>query len=150
MTTDIAYDECSTCALQLSCDVKEGSGGNCPNYGPMYEGERDPNWVDPHAGGAKLDACKPMIRKGFLEQFPRACMEIAKVSEFGANKYTWNGWQSVPNAIERYGDAGQRHAVKALIEGPIDSESGYLHAAHEAWNALARLELILREESNNG
>jgi len=34
------------------------------------------------------------------------------------------------------------------IDGPFDVETGLLHAAQEAWNALARLELILREEEN--
>jgi hypothetical protein len=30
--------------------------------------------------------------------------------------------------------------------GPLDEDSGFLHAAHAAWNALARLELILRAQ----
>ena len=29
-----------------------------------------------------------------------------------------------------------------------DDDSGLLHAAHMAWNSLARLELLLREKKN--
>lgn len=108
--------------------------------------EKDPNGINAHESGAKLDAGKPQVRKGLLEQFPRACMAVAEVSTFGADKYTWGGWREVENGIERYGDAEQRHVCKAVIEGDVDAESGLLHAAHEAWNALARLELILREK----
>ncbi len=73
-------------------------------------------------------------------------MAVAEVSEFGARKYTWNGWESVPDGAARYGDAEVRHICKAVVEGERDSDSGLLHAAHEAWNSLARLELILKEK----
>ena len=107
--------------------------------------EYDPNGNDPKKLGAKLDAGKSPIRRGLLEYFPRACLAIADVSAAGASKYTWKGWESVLDGINRYGDAEIRHIVKAAIEGPVDEDYGLLHAAHEAWNALARLELILRE-----
>jgi len=95
--------------------------------------------------GIKHDIGKAMVRKGLLEQFPRACMEVAKVSKFGADVYTWDGWHKVENNLQRYGDAEVRHICMAAIEGPIDSESGLLHAAHEAWNALCRLEIMLEQ-----
>lgn len=100
---------------------------------------------NPHAPGVKLDAGKSPVRRGLLEQFPRACMAVAHLSATGADKYTWEGWEQVPNGAARYGDADVRHICNAAIEGPVDSETNHLHAAHEAWNALARLELILRE-----
>jgi hypothetical protein len=93
--------------------------------------------------GVKHDAGKAPVRKGVIEQFPRACMVLAEVSAFGADKYCWDGWKSVENGIQRYGDAAARHAIAAAMEGPVDSDSGLLHAAHEAWNVLARLELML-------
>lgn len=107
--------------------------------------EKDPNGKAPGEPGSKLDAGKSPVRRGLLEYFPRACSAVAEVSAFGASKYAWNGWETVPDGVQRYGDAQQRHAIKAMVEGPIDSDSGLLHAAHEAWNALARLELIMRE-----
>lgn len=110
--------------------------------------ESDPNGKQPHEPGAKLDFGKSPIRRGLLEYFPRACLEVAEISAFGAAKYAWKGWETVPDGITRYGDAGARHIAKSAIEGPYDSDSGKLHAAHEAWNALARLELILKEMEN--
>ncbi len=112
----------------------------------LIKRELDPDGKDPHEPGSKLDAGKAPVRRGLLEQFPRACMAVAEVSAFGAGKYTWGGWQTVPDGIARYGDAGARHICKAAIEGAKDADSGLLHAAHEAWNALARLELMLRED----
>ena len=46
----------------------------------------------------------------------------------------------------RYGDALVRHLIAEAIEGPVDADTQLLHAAQEAWNALARLELILRKK----
>lgn len=107
--------------------------------------ETDPLGRDPKAGGAKLDAGKSPVRRGLLEYFPRACLAVAEISQFGASKYSWNGWETVPDGVARYGDAEVRHICNAAIEGPMTHDSAKLHAAHEAWNSLARLELILRE-----
>ncbi len=108
----------------------------------IHDIEQDPNGINQHAPGAKLDAGKPMA--GVLGDFGLALMAVAEVGTFGANKYTRGGWQSVPNGIERYTDAAWRHLLKEPLE-PLDDDSGLSHAAHMAWNALARLELQLRE-----
>lgn len=102
--------------------------------------ERDPAGVPPNSPGAKLDAGKAPVLRGALQYFPRALTAVAEVSAFGAGKYTWGGWESVPDGIARYGDAMARHV---LADG-ADEQSGLSHAAHAAWNALARLELMLR------
>jgi len=39
-----------------------------------------------------------------------------------------------------------RHLLKEHIGEQRDKDTQLLHAAHAAWNALARLELMLREE----
>jgi hypothetical protein len=101
--------------------------------------------ASPHQPGVKLDMGKSPVRKGLLEYFPRACLAVAEVSAFGATKYVWDGWKGVPDAVNRYGDAEVRHICYAAIEGSKDRESKLLHAAHEAWNSLARLEKILEE-----
>lgn len=105
--------------------------------------EHDPHGKVPGTSGAKLDTGKSPVRRGLLEYFPRACMAVADVSAHGAGKYTWGGWRTVPDGIGRYGDAECRHICKAAIDGKQDKDSGLLHAAHEAWGALARLELLL-------
>lgn len=110
--------------------------------------ELDPLGRDPKAGGAKLDAGKPNVWRGLLDYFPRACLAVGDVSTRGAAKYSWKGWETVPDGEARYADALARHIVKEAIEGPYDIGPGglpdVLHASQVAWNALARLELVLR------
>ncbi len=110
--------------------------------------EQDPNGLNQHAGGAKMDAGKEPVRTGFLEYFPRAILAVARISAFGANKYCWGGWKDVKDGKKRYGDAEARHILYAAIEGEKDADSKLDHAAHEAWNALARLEFILKERED--
>lgn len=108
-------------------------------------GEADPTGRSAHSEGAKLDAGKAPVFRGLLDYFPRACMAVADISEFGASKYLWKGWETVPDGVNRYSDAEVRHIAKEPIEGPYDKDSGRLHKAHRAWNAMAVLELTLRE-----
>lgn len=94
--------------------------------------------------GLKYDEGKPRLGLVF-NGFSKALTEVGKVGTFGAEKYTPNGWVSVPNAQERYTDAMYRHLLAEQTEELWDKESKLFHAAHAAWNALARLELLLRE-----
>ena len=103
--------------------------------------EKDPNGIDQHVPGAKLDANK--LFAGILQQWPRALTAVLEVATFGAQKYTRGGWQYVDNGVERYTDAMFRHLLKEPIE-TVDTDSGLAHDAHVAWNALSRLELRLR------
>lgn len=108
--------------------------------------DKDPNGINQHSAGAKLDAGKPDA--SLLLMFGRALVEVSAVGTFGARKYSRGGWQHVSDGVNRYTAAMLRHLL-AENEGPIDGESGLRHAAQVAWNALARLELILREEKKN-
>jgi len=108
--------------------------------------ESDPNGINQHEAGAKLDEGK--IFANVLFDFSLALTEVAKVGTFGAKKYSRGGWQSVPNAIERYNDASVRHQLKEARTA-LDSDSGLLHKAQRIWNELAALELQLRAEENN-
>lgn len=108
--------------------------------------ESDPHGLDPHTPGAKMDAGKPPLRL-ILQAMPRALLAVAKVGGYGAQKYTESGWLHVDRGIERYTDAMLRHVVSEGI-GHIDPESGFPHAAHAAWGALARLELMLRAQEH--
>jgi hypothetical protein len=108
--------------------------------------ERDPNGIDAHSPGAKLDAGK--VRVGLMFRgFARALLKVAEVTTYGARKYTPGGWQHVENGIERYDDAKCRHLLKGYLQ-ERDPETDIEEAAHEAWNALARLELLLREKES--
>lgn len=98
--------------------------------------------------GKKFDAGKSPIVQGCMHYFPQALLAVGKVSEYGAKKYgvpySDKNWLDVENAIDRYADGLGRHLISEDIEGMHDGESFILHAAHAAWNALARLELLLR------
>lgn len=94
-----------------------------------------------HVPGAKDDNGKPEMSL-VLFGFADALIEVGKVATYGKKKYTENGWKSVPDGIKRYADAGIRHQLAEAKE-PLDVESGLLHAAHQAWNSLARLQLLL-------
>lgn len=98
--------------------------------------------------GVKLDTGKPPLVMGVINYFPRALLAVAEVSTYGAKKYDLSlsdkNWMRVPNGFQRYSDATGRHLTMDAI-GAYDEESGLLHAQMLAWNALARLELLLQD-----
>jgi hypothetical protein len=112
-----------------------------PNRVHHIPPEADPTGKTPTTPGAKLDAGK--VEAALLLDFGRALMAVGRVSTFGAHKYSRGGWQSVEDGQFRYTSALMRHLCKESYE-KFDAESQILHAAHAAWNALARLELMLR------
>lgn len=119
--------------------VHEEARKNC-----LVPFESDPSGLDQHFPGAKVDAGK--IRMSLvLDGFKRALTEVGRVGTFGANKYSDNGWMEVENGIARYRDAMYRHL---FATDHYDDQSGLSHMAHAAWNMLAMLELMEREESN--
>lgn len=96
--------------------------------------------------GVKHDQGKPKVAMVF-QYFPKALTEVAKCGTFGTAKYGngkfWDhNWNRVENGVERYSDAMIRHFLSEPTEGK-DPDTELLHAAHVAWNALARLELML-------
>lgn len=99
-----------------------------------------------HEPGAKLDHGKPRVDL-VVGGFPRAILAVAEVAAYGAAKYTEGGWRHVENGVSRYTAAKDRHRVLGAIE-ECDQESGMMHASHEAWNALAVLELMLTERAS--
>lgn len=109
--------------------------------------QTDPHGRNPHQAGAKLDFGKAPIWRGVINYFPNALNAVADVSLFGSRKYAWKGWQSVPEGFERYSDALGRHLCAESAGELKDPETDLYHAAHTAWNALARLELLLRNET---
>lgn len=98
-------------------------------------------------GAIKYDAGKPAVWQGLINYFPRALWKVSEISTFGAQKYAWNGWEDVQNGFNRYRDAQFRHALKEAMGETIDPDSQLEHLAHEAWGALASLELYLRENT---
>lgn len=108
--------------------------------------QEDPDGIDQHQAGAKLDSHKPKVDL-MLSGFSRALLAVAEVTTYGATKYSINGWQEVKDPIARYSQAKARHMMQGYTE-TYDQESSLHHAAHEAWNALAVLEFIIRGEED--
>lgn len=94
--------------------------------------------------GVKLDSGKPEIDLIVLDM-SRALTEVSKVATFGKNKYTEKGWIEVPDGEKRYTNALLRHLLAEGRGEIIDPEMRIPHAAAVAWNALARLDLMLRD-----
>ena len=106
--------------------------------------------VDESKVGQKFDGAKMPVVQGFLQYFPRAVEAVTGVSVYGTVKYN-NGkfpttWKQVPDGIIRYTNALGRHLLAEFMGQARCPESGLQHAAQAAWNAMARLELMLIEE----
>ena len=80
-----------------------------------------------------------------LGEFPLALSEIVTVGEYGAKKYSLHNWKYVEEGYLRYSDAMMRHILCEISGEVHDRESEILHAAHTAWNALARLQLLMED-----
>ena len=90
--------------------------------------------------GIKYDTGKALLGEMF-QDFSIPLEFVARVWEFGANKYGKSNWKYVENARNRYTNALLRHLANET-EHEYDKETNLLHAAHVAWNALARLYFI--------
>ena len=100
--------------------------------------------------GQKFDGSKRRVIQGFINYFPRAIEAVTEVSEYGTVKYNAGKfpttWKEVVGGIVRYTDALGRHLLEEAKGNTHCPESGLMHAKQTAWNAMARLELILIEE----
>jgi hypothetical protein len=98
--------------------------------------------------GVKDDQEKAPIYRGIIASFPRAVEEVARAGAYGANYYSWDNWRNVSDGINRYSDALLRHITEEAKGEIYDPRSRLLHAGSVAWNALARLELILEQTAD--
>lgn len=99
--------------------------------------------------GAKHDQGKAPLHS-VMRYFPRALEQVARVNEHGAGLHGWDTWHTIADGRARYRDALVRH-IMADAEGEReDADSGLLHVAHVAWNALAVLELELWGPAHQG
>lgn len=94
------------------------------------------------------DQKKPRLHNMMAKQFTLALIEVAKRSQIGHEKYyeidtDWQGFTRTP--IEDYEDAQIRHLLG--IGEPEETDLDHLTA--NAWNALAKLELYLRDRNES-
>ena len=76
--------------------------------------------------GVKYDKDKPQWS---LLPF-KALKEVVDVLTYGAKKYAPDNWKKVPNAKQRYIDAGFRHFTAYAAGEKLDPETGKSHIAH--------------------
>jgi len=110
-----------------------------------YDIEVNDRSVKSYFCGKKENKNKPQLSLLF-KQFPQALEAISKCSEYGHEKYKktdsdYLNYQRVEGGSKTYADAGLRHR----LEQGNDLESGLPHQYHIVWNALAELELWIRE-----
>lgn len=95
--------------------------------------------------GVKTNSLKPQMSLLF-KQFPKALESIVMCSQYGHEKYKetdkdYLNYTRVDGGSKTYADAGLRHR----LQQGNDLESGLPHQFHVAWNALAELELWIKE-----
>jgi len=146
-------DGCGDSVATYGPDPPEAKAEVCPEHKTLLKsdlGESDPNGKQVNEPGAKMDAGK--VDMTYLGYFPNALKAVAEVSQWAhdVKGYPRNGWATVPDGVNRYSAALIRHWLAEYGDRPGDRESGLLHAAHLAWNALARLELMLVKHKESG
>lgn len=77
--------------------------------------------------------------------FPNAFLALGEVMTWAAkNKgYLPNDWKDIPNPQMSLLGAASRHRNKRLKGEEFDDESSLPHLAHEAFNVMAQLELLI-------
>ncbi len=149
MSSHYTYGRARVDREEMAREIENDKEDRQGIYGAAAEQyETDPDGKSAKTLGAKFDADKAPVFRGVLQYFPRSLRAVANLSLKGSKKYAWKGWETVPDGENRYGDAAARHILDEVTEGPMDNNTGELHATAVAWNALARLELILRREAN--
>lgn len=104
--------------------------------------------------GIKNDSDKLPYYTVLFKQFPLALKEVIKCSQAGNKKYfdtdkDFQNFSRVPNSNTRYKNALLRHLSE---EGIVEDMKEYGEMTHEGavvWNALADLEIKLRQNENN-
>lgn len=74
--------------------------------------------------------------------------KLAEVYAHGAIKYEDNNWQKVASGKERYYAALNRHLDDGVVGNHYDTDSGFLHWYHAAWNCIALMWIEHHIEAN--
>lgn len=145
----ILCPECGCSYPKHRWDCKIGAGWVKPPINPVAIGPERYGLAP--ATAAKYGKLK--VWEGLLARFPRALKEVARVSEFGAKKHEVDpsdmSYLDVPDAYGTYTNGVGRHLLGEALEGVVnlDPKDGrMLHPAQLVWNALARLEVYLRDK----
>lgn len=126
---------CMTCFHEMK-EANERPCNTCTHYSHWVSvdvfknidnhGEAMVERVTPPTTGVKFDNDKPQWS---LLPF-KALKEVVDVLTYGAKKYAPDNWKKVPNAKQRYIDAGFRHFTAYAAGEKLDPETGKSHLAH--------------------
>lgn len=131
---------CNTCEY-LDIGTNEYPCSICWSYDQRVSQGTEKEWHGETGDEHKTDFGK--VDMSLMLDFRLAMEQVCKLSEFGAKKYSRQGWLAIDD-INRVTAAMLRHLYKEDIED-TDPDSGVAHDTAVAWNALARLELRLRK-----
>lgn len=88
-----------------------------------------------HEKSDRKNVDKPQLSELF--KFGHALVALVRVMEQGAKKYAKDNWLKGGRPDKDYLDSLTRH-LKAFVGGEVyDPETGCMHMAQVAWNALA-------------
>ena len=140
----ITAEPCSSCkAYSKFVDARAFEDVVVPPP-PKY----DPKTVafTPTTEGVKFDNDKPQ-----WSLMPwKALSQVVDVLTYGARKYAPDNWKKVPNARQRYIDAGFRHFTAYASGEKTDNETGMSHLAHAMCCLLFLLAFDLGEGNDTG
>jgi hypothetical protein len=126
--------------LQRSIEMKDVIGF-IPSGNTIAPPQYDPKTVAFNQG-VKYDSGKAQWS---LMQW-KALSQVVDVLTYGAKKYSPDNWKKVPNARQRYIDAGFRHFAAYAGGEKNDSETGLSHLAHAMCCMLFLLSFDLGED----
>jgi hypothetical protein len=122
--SDIHVDPCKSC-----CEAADDGEGSYTKWVAVDVFKNIDNHGEAMAErvtGVKYDNDKPQWS---LLPF-KALKEVVDVLTYGAKKYAPDNWKKVPNAKQRYIDAGFRHFTAYAAGEKLDPETGKSHLAH--------------------
>lgn len=143
-----------SCTECMGCGASNISANAVARW--VAEGRRAASTPDPKMDAAPtpgFDSSKEGRKNGKIRMelvfngMPNALMALGKCMTWAieVKGYEEDDFLTVPDGPKKYRGAMLRHDLREILGETVDDESGLIHATHTAWNAMARLEILLRE-----
>lgn len=138
--TVLAFERSKQTGVCVNCRCAAGQAASLPDAAYSDLPRADATKEGRKIGKIRMDLV--------MQDMPRAIEALARVMTWALDEkgYKESDWLHVPDAIDKYSGGMHRHDNKEKRGQEFDDESGLEHAIHTAWNAMARVELILRKK----